>query len=260
MAVPDALDGLNEHVRAYWEQEACGTDRRIVDDAAPLSREWFDRVERFRYDKEPYIHAVAQFTRWSGRAVLEIGVGAGTDHLQFARAGARLSGVDLTDTAIETTRHRLGLYGLSSELRRVDAESLPFGDATFDLVYSWGVIHHAARPERIVAEVRRVLRPGGEFAGMFYRRRSVLVLRMWLAHALRAGKPSRSFADVVWHHMESVGTKAYTEPELRRLFRAFASCQTTALLTPYDLDGLPTWTARVVPPAFGWNIAVRAVA
>jgi 2-polyprenyl-3-methyl-5-hydroxy-6-metoxy-1,4-benzoquinol methylase len=72
----------------------------------------------------------------------EVGVGAGTDHLQWARAGALCHGVDLTDAAIETTRARLAHYGFTSELRRVDAETLPFPDDTFDVVWSWGVIHH----------------------------------------------------------------------------------------------------------------------
>jgi 2-polyprenyl-3-methyl-5-hydroxy-6-metoxy-1,4-benzoquinol methylase len=256
----DSLDQLNQHVRAYWEQEACGTDLRIVGDAQPLSREWFDRVERFRYAREPYIHAAAQFTRWAGRDVLEIGVGAGTDHLQFARAGARVVGVDLTDMAIETTRHHLGLYGTSSDLHRVDAEKLPFDAESFDLVYSWGVIHHAAFPQRVIDEVQRVLRPGGEFVGMFYARHSLLVLRMWIAHALRTGKPWRSFADVVWHNMESIGTKAYTEAELRGLFKGFASCGTTPVVTPYDLDRLPTWLGNLLPPKVGWNIIVHASA
>src|SRR5205085_1465488 len=82
-----------------------------------------------------------------------------SDHLQWARAGCLCHGVDLTDAAIETTRAHLALHGLSSDLRRVDAETLPFDDASFDIVWSWGVIHHSEHPERIIAEIRRVLRP-----------------------------------------------------------------------------------------------------
>ena len=119
----------NENVREYWEQEPCGTDRAVVGNLAPHTREWFEEVERFRSDVEGYIHSVAQFTRHHGQTILEVGVGAGTDHLQWARAGCHCHGVDLTDAAIETTRERLALYGLESDLRRIDAESLPFPKA-----------------------------------------------------------------------------------------------------------------------------------
>jgi 2-polyprenyl-3-methyl-5-hydroxy-6-metoxy-1,4-benzoquinol methylase len=83
-----------------------------------------------------------------------------------ASAGELCHGVDLTGAAIETTCAHLAAYGLSSDLRRIDAETLPFPDVSFDVVYSWGVIHHAERSERIIVEIRRFLRPGGVFLGM----------------------------------------------------------------------------------------------
>ena len=249
---------LSDEVRAYWEGTPCGTASEIVGELQPRSREWFERVEEYRYAVEPFIHSVAQFTRHRGKRLLEVGVGAGTDHLQWARAGAECHGVDLTDAAIETTRARLGEYGLSSQLQRVNAEVLPFPDANFDLVYSWGVIHHAESPERVIAEIRRVLKPGGQFIGMLYSRRSLVALRFWLRNALLAGKPWRSLADVIWHHMESVGTRAYTAAELRALFSGFASAHTIPLLTPYDTARLPLWLARSLPNSLGWFLAVRA--
>ncbi len=133
---------LNDKVRAFWERGPVGTDWRITGAAEPRSPAWFQRVEDNRYANEPFIHAVAQFTRHRGKRLLEIGVGAGTDHLQWARAGCFCHGVDLTQAAIETTRAHLALHGFSSELRRIDAEALPFADGSFDLVWSWGVIHH----------------------------------------------------------------------------------------------------------------------
>lgn len=249
---------INPQVRAYWEQEPCGTDRAVVGELRKHSREWFEEVERFRYDAEPFIHSVAQFTRYRGARVLEVGVGAGIDHLQWAHAGCDCYGVDLTDAAIETTRACLALHGLESKLQRVDAETLPFADGFFDVVYSWGVIHHSAHPERIVEEIRRVLRPGGTFIGMLYGRRSVTVLRFWIRHALLNGRPWRSFSDVVWHHVESIGTKAYTEAEIRRLFAGFARVCTTPLLTLNDRAGFPRWVSRFFPARWGWFIAVHA--
>jgi ubiquinone/menaquinone biosynthesis C-methylase UbiE len=250
---------LNEEVRKYWEREPCGTGEPISGGVAPLTREWFERIEEHRYREEPFIHSVAQFTLHRGKKMLEVGVGAGTDHLQWARAGCDCHGVDLTDTAIETTRAHLALYGFASELRRLDAERLPFPDASFDLVYSWGVIHHSHKPDRVVDEIGRVLKPGGQFIGMLYGRRSPLVLRAWVRHALLRGQPWRSFSDVVRQHVESVGTKAYTVSEVGALFSRFRQLEVRPLITPYDTARYPRWLARLFPDRWGWFITVKAL-
>jgi ubiquinone/menaquinone biosynthesis C-methylase UbiE len=250
---------LNEKVRAFWEEGPCGTDAGITGTLAPRSPEWFAAIEANRYAKEPFIHAVAQFTRHRGKRLLEIGVGAGTDHLQWARAGAICHGVDLTDAAIETTRAHLALHGFVSQLQRLDAETLPFADDSLDLVWSWGVIHHSERPERILAELHRVLAPGGQFLGMLYNRRSLSVFAEWLKHGLLKGRPWRSFADVLWHHFESTGTKAYTVAELDHLFAGFADRRFFTYMTPYDLQHWPRAVAAWLPQRWGMFIAIRAV-
>ena len=248
----------NEDVRQYWDAEACGTGKSIVGDQAELTRAWFERIENHRYSLEPFIHAVAQFTRHKGKTILEVGVGAGTDHLQWARAGAVCYGVDLTDRAIETTKAHLALYGYHSVLQRIDAEKLPFPDAKFDIVYSWGVIHHSALPERIVHEIRRVLKPSGLFLGMLYGRYSAVAIKRWVKFALLRGRPWNTLSDIVARHMESPGTKAYTYAEIKALFARFSSCETGSLLTPYDRQHLPAWLAGLLPNAAGWFITIRA--
>lgn len=249
---------LNTQVRSYWERVPCGTSPRVTGTLTPGTKDWYEAVESYRYRMEPFIHSVAQFPRHHGKTVLEIGVGAGTDHLQWARAGAVCHGVDLTEAAIEVTRQRFQLYGFSSQLQRVDAETLPFPDQTFDVVYSWGVIHHSESPDRIVREIRRVLQPGGVFIGMVYGRRSPAVVKAWVRRALLAGKPWRSFADVVWHHIESVGTKAYTPQEVRALLSPFARVELQRLITPYDTSRFPKWLGNLLPNAWGWNIGFHA--
>ena len=252
------MSELTEKVRAYWEAEACGTAPFITGSLKPFSAEWFERIEEYRYQMEPFIHSVAQFTRHRGKRLLEVGVGAGTDHLQWARAGLECHGIDLTDTGIETTRARLAHYGLSSKLQRVDAAQIPYPDASFDLVYSWGVIMCAERPESVIAEIRRVLKPGAVFLGMMYSSRSLVALRFWVRHALLAGKPWRSIYDVIYHHMESLGTKPYTNAELGRMFGAIGPVALTNYLTPYDTAYLPRWLGRLIPDACGWFVAIRA--
>ena len=256
---PDGLaDDALAAVQSYWEVQPCGTKEQAVVQERAFSGAWFEAIERERYRHEPFIHSVAQFTRWRGKRVLEIGVGAGADHLQFARAGACVSGVDLTDAAISITRAHLGAYGLSSDLRRADAQHLPFDDASFDLVYSWGVIHHAPSPEAVISEIRRVLRPGGTFLGMLYARRSVVTLKLWARHGLMAGRPFTPLAQLVATHMESPGTKAYTEAEARDLFAAFSSCSTHRLATEWDRSRLIARLGSLLPDAVGWFIAIEA--
>lgn len=249
---------MNAEVKRYWEKEPCGTHGYVVKDAEKFSLDYFESVESYRYQVEPFIHSIAQFTRYRGQRVLEVGVGAGTDHLQWARGGAELYGVDLTDAAIETTSKRLDLYGFKSQLQRVDAETLPFEDCTFDVVYSWGVIHHSEHPERILAEINRILKKGGVYIGMFYHRLSLTTLRVWLKHALLKGRPWRSFSDVLFHHVESIGTKAYSRKELEALFAEFGDLELTPLLTVGDTHRLPAGLIPLIPNQLGWFWGIRA--
>src|SRR5260370_37108854 len=129
---------LKSLVKAHWEQEPCGTRGLISEDRL----EFFRRLEHERYELEPYIPPFAQFELGRGKQVLEIGVGAGTDFVRWVRAGADATGIDLTEHGIALVRERLKLEGLSAKLQVADAETLPFETGSFDIVYSYGVIHH----------------------------------------------------------------------------------------------------------------------
>jgi SAM-dependent methyltransferase len=252
------MTSLNDQVRAFWEQGACGTDAAPALPLEKHSRAWFEAVEENRYRLEPFIHGFAQFTRHHGKKMLEVGVGAGTDHLQWARAGCACHGVDLTQEAIDTTAARLRLYCFASAVQRLHAESRTYQQAPIDLLECWGLIHHSERPDAIVAEIHRVLRPGGLFLGMLYNRRALVTLRVWTRRGILAGRPWRSFREVLWHHLESVGTKAYTGAEIAALFGRFARVESTPVLTPYDLRYLPRWAGAVMPDAVGFFRTIRA--
>lgn len=249
---------LNDEVRSYWEREACGTQEAVVGELEKFSREWFENVENHRYQVEPFIHSIVQFTRYHGKKVLEVGVGAGTDHLQWARAGVECYGIDLTNEAIDTTRRRMETYGFHSNLKRIDGEALPFEDRFFDIVYSWGVIHHTEHPDRIIKEIHRVLKPNGVFIGMMYGRRSIKAFRLWLNYALLKGKPWQSAANAIWNSVESIGTKAYTTDEIRKLFSQFATVHVKKLITKSDTSKIPDWLSRMIPDSWGWYITIKA--
>jgi ubiquinone/menaquinone biosynthesis C-methylase UbiE len=249
-----------EAVRSYWNAAPCGTSD--VADAEEASK--FRALERIRYEREPFIPRFARFEEARGKRLLEVGVGAGTDHLRFARAGAVCTGVDLSEVSLETTRRHLLAEGLESDLRVADAENLPFADGSFDRAYSWGVIHHTPDTPRAASEILRVLRPGGRFCVMVYNRHSLVAGQAWLVYAALRGRPMRSLADVLAHHMESPGTKGYTAAEARALFEGAQAVSVETVVTPYDMRigrrrFLPEWTWRAVPNRLGWFHVVTGI-
>lgn len=227
-----ASETLKQAVHDFWNAESCGEVYAKGDSA----RERLEEHARTRYELEPYIFDFARFTDGRGKDVLEIGVGMGADHAEWAKAGPRsLTGVDLTERAVEHTRARLEALGLSSSLQVGDAERLPFADDSFDLVYSWGVLHHSPDTERALNEVWRVLRPGGTARIMIYHKHSVVGALLWLRYGLLAGRPGRGLDDIYHHHLESPGTKAYTAADARRMMSKFGEVRTATQLSFGDL-------------------------
>jgi ubiquinone/menaquinone biosynthesis C-methylase UbiE len=148
----------------------------------------------------------------------------GADHLEWAKSGpASLTGIDLTDRAVGFTRSRLAFYGFASEVQVGDAEALPFADDSFDLVFSYGVLHHTPNTPQAVREVHRVLRPGGICRIMIYHKHCMVGYMLWARYGLLALRPFRSLDDIYAHHLESPGTKAFTVQEARRMFSDFSS-------------------------------------
>lgn len=138
----------------------------------PGTPEFFAEAEAQRYALEPHIPEIARFEDWHGKDVLDVGCGIATDGIRFARAGARYVGVDASPVALDLARRRFEVESREVTLVRGVATSLPFDDASFDLIWSHGVIHHIEQTEAAVAEFYRVLRPGGVALVMLYHRRS----------------------------------------------------------------------------------------
>ncbi len=253
------LDSAKQAVRDYWDAEPCGTGTVSI---APGSKAFFDAMERHRYLVEPFIQPFANFQRWRGKDVLEIGCGAGTDHLQFHRAGARASAIDVSTQSVTLTRTRLKTYGFVWDRVFVgDAENLPFPSSSCDLVYSWGVLHHSPDTPRTIREVHRVLRPNGEIRLMFYHRFSLVSLQFYLKYGIFRGRPFRSVDDIMAAHQESPGTKVYSCEEVRNMLRDFTALKVNPVLTPYDLRSgrkpfLPKWAGRFLPDALGYFLLV----
>jgi len=166
----------------WWEQNPMTYDWERTLHLQPGTREWFEEIDR-RFLESAYFARSADgnpFGRFlrpnqiAGKKVLEVGCGMGTHASLLARAEADLTAIDLTDRAVATTRRRFELFGLPGQIEQADAEHLPFDDDSFDVVWSWGVIHHSSRTEKCVAEIARVLRDGGRLLLMVYYRPSLV--------------------------------------------------------------------------------------
>jgi SAM-dependent methyltransferase len=158
-------------VREYWERHIHDLD---ITKHPVGSRGFFDDLDQYHFEKLHHLLRLVSFDGYKDKAVLEVGCGAGVDLARFARGGARATGVDLAASAIELARANFLQQGLTADLRVADGEQLPFPDNSFDLVYAHGVVQYTADPDRLVAECRRVLKPGGEAIFQVYNRISWL--------------------------------------------------------------------------------------
>lgn len=230
--MPDASQGhaesepeLKEAVRDFWNADPCGS--RYLGDRAD-----FEAHARARYELEPYIHEFAGFAQSSGQRVLEVGVGMGADYLEWLKAGAQVTGVDLSSASLEWAKRRSELAGYTPDLRVCDAEHLPFPDNTFDIVYSYGVMHHSPDTPQCIGEARRVLKPGGALRIMIYHHPSLTGLMLWLRYGWLRGK---SLRETVRDRLESPGTKSYTQDEARAMLQGFEQIEMRQVFSPGDL-------------------------
>lgn len=225
MPQPPSAPGLKTAVRDFWNADPCGT--RYM--GGP---EDYEAHARARYELEPFIHDFAGFAKSAGKRVLEVGVGMGADYLEWLKAGAIVSGVDLSHVSVEQAARRCELAGFTPDLRVSDAEHLPFPDNTFDVVYSYGVMHHSPNTLQCLREAGRVLKPGGSLRVMIYHHPSLTGFMLWLRYGLWRGKSVRQ---MVRDRLESPGTKSYTQDEAVDLLQGFEQIEMRQVFSPGDL-------------------------
>jgi 2-polyprenyl-3-methyl-5-hydroxy-6-metoxy-1,4-benzoquinol methylase len=263
-------------VREYWNARPCN----IRHSPQPVgSREYFDEVEARKYFVEPHIPVFAEFPRWNGKRVLEIGCGIGTDTINFARAGARVTAVDLSEQSLALARRRADVFGLAEKITfaAADAERLSesIRPEPYDLVYSFGVIHHTPHPERVIKQVRaHFIRPDGEFKLMVYHRNSWKVLWILLGEGRGA---FWKLDELVARNSEAQPgcpvTYTYAPASARKLLRGFrVESMFVDHIFPYRISDyveyryVKHWYFRILPKPvfralerrFGWHLCVTA--
>jgi SAM-dependent methyltransferase len=251
---------LVSRVRDYWDRRPCN-----IRHSPSLigTREYFDEVEQRKYFVEPQIPGFAQFERWRGKRVLEIGCGIGTDAINFARAGADLTVVDISEKSLDICRRRFQVYGLVAGVYRGNAEELTsfVPVEKYDLIYSFGVIHHTPSPDKVLQELKQYCHPQTELRIMLYSKWSWKVFWIIVAH----GKGAFWRVDeLVRSHSEAQSgcpvTYFYSTRDVRRLLHDYRVVSLSKdHIFPYRIDKYVqydyewVWYFRWLPmPAFRW--------
>jgi SAM-dependent methyltransferase len=192
-------------VRAYWNQHIHDLE---ISREPPGSPGFFADLDQYHFEKLHHLLRLVNFDSYRGKRVLDVGCGAGTDLVRFARAGAIVSGVDLSAAAIGLARRNVEQQGLEADLREADAAHLPYPDNTFDLVFAHGIVQYAPDPAGVIEECRRVLKPGGEAIVQVYNRIS------WLNALSKLMK-------VPLEHEDAPVLEKYSAAELRAMLSRF---------------------------------------
>ena len=169
-----------DDVRAFWDARPCNIRHSQLEVG---TKGYFDEVDKRRYFVEPHIPKFAEFKKYRGKKVLEVGCGIGTDAVSFAREGCVYTGTELSENSLKLAKKRFEVYGLQGNFHCLNAEYLSekLGNQTFDLVYSFGVIHHSPSPHKIVSEIAKLMQGGAELKIMVYAKNS------WKSAMIEAG-------------------------------------------------------------------------
>ena len=218
--------------RSWWEQHPMRYDWNSGIEVPEFSPEFYRTIDqRFFSALRPFLpwrnvpfDSLIDYSRLVSQDVLEIGVGNGTHAEVLAPRAKSYTGIDLTEYATHSTRKRFELFDIKGRILRMDAEKLEFADESFDLIWTWGVIHHSSNTEQVLSEMRRVLRPGGRAITMVYHRGW---WNYYLVHGLLLGVASgrlwrtRSLHQAVQDHTDGAIARYYSRSDWRDLTSRF---------------------------------------
>ena len=267
-----------DRVREYWDKSPCFTRRSV---APKDSEQFMDETEARKFISEPKIPEFAEYDRWAGHAVLEVGCGIGIDAVNFARAGAFVNAVDLSGESLKLARKRAEIAGVNVGFYCVDAENLkgtPIEWCFYDLIYAFGSIHHSPDPMEILMNLRTLARRKTTLKLMVYNKWSFKAL--WIL--LKYGKGQFwKFSELIARHSEAQTgcpiTYVYSKRSIKRLVESAGfrvkKIQIDHIFRfdiekykkfEYELDWkfrwMPSWLFRALERTIGWHLLVEAEA
>lgn len=264
---------LIDIVKKYWNDRPCNIKHSDLEIG---TKDYFDQVEKRKYFVESHIPNFADFNAWKGKKVLEIGCGIGTDSINFARAGAIVTSVDLSKNSLKLAKTRAEVFGLSDRITfyQANAEDLikyvPID--TYDLVYSFGVIHHTPNPSAVIQSIKKYMGPESILKIMVYNRFSWKVL--WILLKYGNGKFWKLNKLISEYSEAQTGcpvTYSYTRTSLRDLLKDFyIHSMFVDHIFPYSIPEYKryqykkVWYFRFIPPflfkklegIIGWHLCV----
>ena len=272
-SVPNPKNNLQADIQKWWETNPMTYDWKMTVPYEEGSLEFYQEIDRRFWSAAWFAHKsgadpfgrLIHYARLRGSRVLEIGCGSGAISAQLARNGAVTTAIDLTSHAIALTRRRFELFGLSGDIRKMDGERLCFPEEMFDFVWSWGVIHHSANTEAIIAEMHRVLKTGGQACVMVYHRHSV---NFWIGVILLRGLLCGGLLRYPVQELcnkcsDGLIAKYYTVAEIRGLFKVHFRYVETELFGQkneiWQIPGgrLKNFLVRVTPDQLAWWVTRR---
>ena len=249
---------LSKSVANYWDEHI----HDLAVTTHPIgTREFFQELEAYRYDKLNYLPRLVDFSAYNGKDLLEVGCGVGIDLLRFARGGAKVTGIDLSKTAIDLACKNFAQSEQNADLRVMNGECIQFADNTFDVVYAHGVLQYTSDSAKMIDEIHRVLRPGGAAILMVYNKHSWLNLM-------------RNVTNIPLEHEGAPVLKKFSVSELKHLLHPFQDYRIIAERFPVKTKLHSGWKAylynnvfirvfnlmpkRWIRP-FGWHLIAFAI-
>jgi ubiquinone/menaquinone biosynthesis C-methylase UbiE len=231
-------------ISAYWDEHIHDLSITTYPVGTPG---FFKQLDEYRYDKLNYLLRLVDFDTYKGKSLLEVGCGAGIDLVRFARGDANVTGIDLSRTAIDLASKNIEQSGQSADLRVMNGECMQFADNTFDVAYAHGVLQYTADTEKMIAEIHRVLKPGGEAIMMVYNKYSWLNLM-------------RNVTKVPLEHEDAPVFKKFSASELKQLLRPFQDYRIIPERFPVRTKLHSGWKARLFNNVFvgTFNLMPRA--
>ena len=248
-----------DDVRTYWDDRPCNV-RHSKKEIGTI--EYFDEVERKRYTAEPHIPSFAGFSNTNSKKVLEVGCGMATEGINFVRCGATYTGTDLSVESLDLAKKRFKVYNSEGNFYLGNSEELSsfVPVETYDLIYSFGVIHHSPHPEKIISEIKKYMNKDSTLKIMLYAKDS------WKNHMIEAGydQPEAQYGCPI--------ANTYTKDEVRELLDGFDVTIEQTHIFPYQIEpykrgefvkepwfeAMPDEIFEVLKKNLGWHLLITA--
>ena len=248
-----------DDVKKYWNDRPCNVRHSKKDTG---TKEYFDEVEAKRYTAEPHIPLFADFESYKGKKVLEVGCGMATEGINFVKHGAEYTGTDLSEESLELAKKRFGVYNKEGKFYAGNSEELTsfVPVETYDLIYSFGVIHHSPHPEKIISEIKKYMNKDSTLKIMLYASES------WKNYMIEAGydQPEAQYGCPIAY--------TYTKDEVRELLDGFDVTIEQNHIFPYQIEpykrgeflkqpwfeSMPDEIFEVLKKNLGWHLLITA--